>query len=414
MRVEKTLIKVFLFDRSSLKFSLGVVLGLAFSISVILSTIGIMDGFLYGLKSSLKSSQGDVLILSREGFFDNSESIDEELDILQVPKDERTRLIQTEGFLVHERQSRGVVIKGIDTDSFAQVTEVELDQRLKTQSLESGVDGVVIGKSLSQDFGLSLGDQLILTFAQGSRDMRGLPSMRRFQVVQVLQHNIHEQDERYVYMDLRRLQEILNVENKFNILTFNIDHQGLTLDRNPVDYVQNIERFFPRVQQRLHWDYVVRPFWHDFSSLIEAVGAQKGMISLILQIIVVISVFNVIALIIYFNEKKAKQVFLFQALGMSRRRLSRAWLLFAILIWGVSSVVSLGFVAFFSWGLKNLAFLHLPGDVYHLGSLSLRIQLGDYFLVFGLTLAWILLVAWISFFRLRKKPILAGLREEFA
>ena len=421
MRVEKTLLQIFLFDRSSFKFSFGVMVGLAFSISVILATIGIMDGFVYGLKSALKEGQGDLTIRSRDGFFNSSQFsiLDEELNILGVSSEQRTPMIFTEGFLLHGGQTRGVLVRGVEANSFANVTSFNLSELNQEKVNSRTLPSVVIGKKLAKDFQLSPGDDVTITFAQGSRQVRGLPLMVRLIVVDVVSHNIHEQDERTLYLDLSQLQGILGTPERFNAYSFNVPvsdsvNSLTSFHRDPIGHTQKVESFFPRVRQRLGWDFVVRPFWHDFSSLIEAVEVEKGMISLILQIIVLISVFNVVALIIYFNEKKARQIFLFQAMGMSRSRLSRAWLLFALLIWASASLVSLGFVAFFDWALLNVALLHLPSDVYHLGSLSLKINLQDYMIVFGATLIWILLVAWIAFFRMRRKSLLSGLREEFS
>ena len=46
--------KTLLWDKASFKFAIGVWLGLSFSIAVILSTIGIMDGFITTMKSGPK------------------------------------------------------------------------------------------------------------------------------------------------------------------------------------------------------------------------------------------------------------------------------------------------------------------------------------------------------------------------
>lgn len=63
------LLKIF-FQQSSLRqFALAATLGLAFSIAVVLSTVGIMDGFTSALRQGLRKSQGDVSLYSRFGFF---------------------------------------------------------------------------------------------------------------------------------------------------------------------------------------------------------------------------------------------------------------------------------------------------------------------------------------------------------
>ena len=61
---------LFFADSASRRLLFGVCLGVSFSISVILATIGIMDGFDLTLKKGLHMAEGDVFIYSRFGTFD--------------------------------------------------------------------------------------------------------------------------------------------------------------------------------------------------------------------------------------------------------------------------------------------------------------------------------------------------------
>ena len=47
------------------KFFIAATIGLGFSLAVILSTIGLMDGFEKGLKISLREHRGDIQVKSR-------------------------------------------------------------------------------------------------------------------------------------------------------------------------------------------------------------------------------------------------------------------------------------------------------------------------------------------------------------
>ena len=60
--------KIFLSEKSSMQFSICIIIGMAFSIAVILCTVGIMDGFVSSLKGNLRKATGDILAYSSEGF----------------------------------------------------------------------------------------------------------------------------------------------------------------------------------------------------------------------------------------------------------------------------------------------------------------------------------------------------------
>lgn len=68
----------------------------------------------------------------------------------------------------------------------------------------------------------------------------------------------------------------------------------------------------------------------------------------------------------------------------------------------------------FNWSLQNLEFLQIPGEIYVLSSLSISLDLMAYVTVYGVSLFWILLAAFIGYLRLKRRPIIQGLRQEFS
>ena len=138
------------------------------------------------------------------------------------------------------------------------------------------------------------------------------------------------------------------------------------------------------------------------------------MIGLILQLVVVISIFNVLAFVIYINEKRSRELFLFQALGMSHKNIFSYMLMVVFSIWIISCVLAMGFVVLFDFSLSYFSLFELPGDIYTLGNLTINLEMTDYIVVFGIAFLWLFSMAWFGLIKLRKKSILQGLRREFA
>ncbi len=158
--------RIFLAGKASTRFCIGVVLGLSFSIAVILSTIGIMDGFEDTLKRGLKNTVGELILHSAHGFF----SIDGQL--LEMRKkfqvDSFSPSVQMEAFVISEERSKGVLVKGVDRKPFEKVTGIKLN-------LER--NEVAIGSELAKYFSLKVGDKIVLAFANGNRNFEGLPRL---------------------------------------------------------------------------------------------------------------------------------------------------------------------------------------------------------------------------------------------
>ncbi|PIK14921.1 FtsX-like permease family protein [Halobacteriovorax sp. JY17] len=400
---QSTLLKLFLSDKGTRRFAVGVIFGFAFSIAVILGNIGIMDGFESSLRIGLKKSNGDLTIHSRYGFFDFESYLKHELEIANI--NTFSSIVQTEGFIIKNEVSKGVMIKGIEESSYKKVTG--LDLKLKN-------DEVILGSELAKFLKVSIGDPIVLAFANGNSQVSGLPSLKRYHVSGFVEHGIYQRDLRTLYIKKSVLQKDLDVENRVNLISLNISDNQDEFLSNPVDYSLKIEKVIDGFKGSIGRSYIVKPYWKEFSTLITAVKEEKFFISIILQIIVVISIFNVLAFVVFLNEKRSRELFLFKALGMSQKKVRQGWMYLMSIIWIASCFLAAAFVQVFNWGLVNLPYFKLPGDVYTLGSLSINLDLFDYSIVFFISYLWLFLISWFALLVMSKKSVLTGLRKEFA
>jgi len=386
----KSVLAIFFKDPSIIKFILGVIAGLAFSISIVLGTIGIMDGFETTLKEGLRKATGEIYFYSSKGLFEFEEkyqAILKSSGVLQF-----SPVFQTEGFVIKGEKSRGVLVKGIDFDSFFEVTNLKI-------SIKD--DEIAIGSELAKTLDLKVGEELAIALANGNRGIKGLPEINRLRIGGVITHGIYEKDLRITYVSRNMLQKLVNAGTQINSVILNAPK-----NRNLKDY-----KYFLR--EKLNDRFIVKIFWEEYSSLIEAVGVEKKMIGLIFQLVVIISIFNVFAFIIFLNERKAQEVFLLKALGMPNKRVFQIWLLIILGIWVASCFFSIILIEIFGFIIGNLSILQIPGEIYHLGQLKISLLVRDYLLVFGLSLLWLLILFVLGYSRLKTRSILEGLRKEF-
>ncbi len=381
---ESVFLSIMLRDRKSKFFLVAVVVGIAFSLAVILGTLGIMDGFEKTLKSGLKRSEGEVLLSSRSGFFDPTGIVAKRLEEIGVT--EVTELIQVEAFLLFNDKPKGVLVRAIDPESFNKVTGLDV----KPQG-----HGAYVGAALMKELDLKPGESFALTLA----DDKGSAKIERFSTIAPVSHGLFEKDSRFIYLSRDTLDSLLHLSGLVNLVLMNSPNGDL-------------DTFLWTLDNKFNLDYLVKPYWSDFVTLLEAVEIEKVMIGLVLQIIVVVSLFNVIAFTSFLNEKRAKDLFLLRALGLSRADLRLNWLALMLIIWVLGCLLSFVFIAFFKFALLNLSIFELPGEVYHLARLTLEVDLFDYALVFGGALMWLVLLSLRNFKKLAGPSILSGLRSE--
>jgi ABC-type lipoprotein release transport system permease subunit len=393
-----SLLKIVLHGRSSGKILLATILSFSFSIAVILCTFGLMDGFDHLLKSGLRHSSGDILISNRTGFFALNQDLNSELQAIHPIA--VAPVIQTEAFALVGETSKGVLIRGIESDSFLEATGLRV-------RIPPG--GVIVGEELARQLGIQTGDSLALTFAKGNQSSDFLPLIQSFTVAGVTKHGIYQKDLRFVYLNRSELSSLLELGEKVNLVILSVE----PVER-PLESLENVSQKQLTLRSVLSPDYLVRPFWNEYNFLIEAVKVEKFSISLILQLIVVIAVFNIIAFVIFIMEKKAQDFFFLRAIGLSLSHLMRFWFFSVLLIWGLSCLGAYLAAYFFNWCLQNVSFLQVPGEIYVLSSLRLKLDFMAHLTVYGVSLFWILAAASVGYWRLKRKSIIQGLRQEFS
>jgi ABC-type lipoprotein release transport system permease subunit len=393
-----SLLKIVLHGRSAGKILLATLLSFSFSIAVILCTFGLMDGFDHLLKTGLRHSSGDLLITSKKGFFkleDDLQRVIKTSDPLAI-----SSIIQTEAFALHEGVSKGVLVRGVDDRDFSEATGVKF-------ALKEGE--IVIGKELALALKVKPGDAIALTFGKGNESSDSLPSVRLFTVSQVIQHGIYQKDLRFVYIDREEIADILNVGSWINLL--------IVTYKDPIKPLVELEEIQAKqyeIRRQVPIQYFVRPFWSEYSYLIEAVKIEKLSITLILQLIVVVAVFNIIAFVIYIMEKKSQDFFFLRAIGLSLNQLVYFWFVTMTLLWFFACIGAYILAEFFNWSLANLSFLQIPGEIYVLSALQIKLDVKSYATVYILSLLWVLISGAIGYWRLKRRPIMQGLRQEFS
>lgn len=387
-----SLLKIILEGKASIRFFIGVILSLGFSISVILSTIGLMDGFEQTLKDGLRKSTGDIFIYNRSGFF-SEKKISNELTKIKL---NYTPIAQIEAFAMNEFKSKGVLIKGIQNNSFRKITGMNI----KVES-----DKVAIGVELAKILNLKINDYITLAFAKSRKQNSLGPIIVSYQIQKIVKHGIYDKDLRFIYINSKDIAKVLNLPtDKFNVFIGKFD-KAYSDD----EIIKKIDK----LDEKLKGEYIIRPFWSEFETLLEAVEVEKFSITLILQLIVIVAIFNIFSFIIFISEKKSKDIFMLRALGLSIKQIRYFWICSVFFIWSIGCIISLILTFIFNYLLGVLPVFQLPGDIYVLSQLSLKLNFKDTAFIFFASLIWIIVISLLASLRSRKKSLIHGIRSEY-
>lgn len=387
-----TFVRVFLDRRSTWRLLGFTVCGFAFSQAVILGTIGLMDGFENALKEGLRRTAGDAVLTSRGGFFKIDFRLEERLRQGGVVA--QAAILQTEAFALSNGASRGVLLRGIKPASFSAVTSLHIQP----------AEGVAVGSALAQEWNLRPGADLTLVLARGAES--DIPQFLPLKVGQIVSHGMHEKDARMVYVDYDLLASSLGLVGKNNLMLLKFGSKTRT--------AADLERTVTTLSHELGMGWNVRSSWEEFSGILEAVQVEKTSIAVVLQLIVLVAVFNIAAFLITLRAGKAQEYFLFRAVGLPEKRFFVFGSILLTFVWGLSCVGACLLVALFDWLLAHASFLQVPGDIYIFSTLRLLLDFSDYVAVFVPALLWVALLGWLTARKLKREPLVMSLRQEFA
>lgn len=360
--------------------------------TVILATIGLMDGFELTLKKALTHSNGDIKFIPINDFFNLNEELKKKLEDTQ--KGIYSGVLEIESFVLLENESKGVLLRGVETEIFKQITG------LPTGKLK---DGVMIGKEFQERYQLNVGDSLVLLLSTQRQKSRRRTHLETFVINGIVEHGIHEKDLRYIYIDKRKLEKTVGYRpGSANVGLVKLD-KFTKLD-------QAIDVLNKAFGETLHF----RPYWSEFRTMLEAVEMEKYSISLVLQLIVLVAIINIMGFIIFIAETKAQEFFMLRALGLSMKSYRRFWYILLLGIWFFSCLVAKGFLVVLDRIILKLPFLKFPGDIYVLSDFRISLTVLDYIYVFGLACGWVIGIGFFTMKRQSKKTLLSGLRQGFS
>jgi lipoprotein-releasing system permease protein len=129
-----------------------------------------------------------------------------------------------------------------------------------------------------------------------------------------------------------------------------------------------------RIEATLGWPYWAQDWMQKNHNFFSALKLEKTVMFIILRLIVVVAAFNVASSLIMMVMEKQKDIAILKAMGATDGQIRKIFVFKGMMIGviGTSIGVCLGF--FLCWLLARYQFIHLPGDVYYLTTLPVKLK----------------------------------------
>lgn len=368
--------------------------GVTVGVAALISTLAVMTGFKEDLRDKILGTNSHVVVSDRiqDDMRDYRQVADEVLKVPHVVS--ATPFIFRQVLLSSDTNVFGVVLRGIDPEKEAKVTEIgknliegklEYLSRPPLPSDEIAPEGepakvypgIIIGKELAGRLGAFLGDKINIVSPVGKEGesvgkslggpMGFTPKIRKFQVVGIFDSGMYEYDSSLAYISIPEAQHFFNLPD---VVT------GIEVKVDDIFIAGKVAR---DIEARLDFPHQARDWMKLNRNLFSALELEKVMMFVILVLIILVASFNIVSTLTMTVVEKNREIAILKAMGATRRSIMRIFMLEGLIIGGVGVVLGIPLGLAVCWTLQK--FYTLPGDIYYISHLPVKIHAVDVILV---------------------------------
>jgi lipoprotein-releasing system permease protein len=230
-------------------------------------------------------------------------------------------------------QARGVVTKGIDAGGERQSDEAL--QRIVAGKLDfspdaDGIEALLVGKQLADEWKVTPGDYVTLTSPQGRLTPFGLiPRTRRFRVAGVFDSGFYDYDENWCFLTLAAAQELSGAGDVVNVLEFRLKHPELAGE------------VAEQVRQAAGPGYSATTWMEENRALFRALRLEKLVTAIFIGLITFVAGLNILVVLSMTVTDKARDIAVLMSMGARREQIRKIFLWQGISIGATGTIAGL-------------------------------------------------------------------------
>jgi len=230
-------------------------------------------------------------------------------------------------------ESRGVVAKGIEPareEAADEALHKLSSGKLDFQADADGIDALLVGKQLADDWRLAPGDYVTLTSPQGRLTPFGLlPRTRRFRVAGIFDSGFYDYDANWCFLKMDAAQALAGAANVVNVLEFRL--------RNP-EAAPAIAR---EIGRQAGIGFATATWMEQQRALFRALRLEKLVTAIFIGLITLVAGLNILVVLSMTVTDRAKDIAVLRSMGSRSRQLRNIFLLQGFTIGATGTILGL-------------------------------------------------------------------------
>lgn len=350
------------------------VAGVSVGVAALITTLSVMNGFQTDIKDKVIGAQSHILVFGRmspEVYQKNIALIEQIPEVAAAAPH-----IYGQAIITYAGQSLGLIIRGLDPAQEKKINN--LADSLTEGSFEpadwpeNAPPPLVLGTELAAGMGADIGDEVVLISPQSISTSAGMfPKMKKFRISGLLKTGYYEFDNTIAYTLLPHASDFLGLK------------QGTTGVAVKLHNINDAERVAEKISNVVGHGYNVRTFAQLNSTLYAALKLEKTMMFIILFLIIGVASLNIASNLILLGTEKLRDIGIMRAIGASPKMIRSIFMWEAMVIATLGIVLGILLACLLCWMIATFNIVELPGDIYYLTKVPVRMQWLDILAVVG-------------------------------
>ena len=275
-------------------------------------------------------------------------------------------------------RAQGVVLKGVDPALEAKRNEAL--QRIVSGAADfapdgNGLDAVVVGKILAEEFGLRTGDYVMLTSPSGRLTPFGMvPRSRRLRIAGIFDSGFYDYDANWGFATLGAVQGMAGVGDVASVLEFRIAD------------VDRADQMAALLADKAGSGYVSTTWMDENRALFRALRLEKLVTAFFIGLITFVAGLNILVVLTMTVSDRARDIAVLMAMGARRQQIRSVFVLLGVAVGGFGTALGLLVGYTLAWAANAYRLIPLDPQVYSVPFVPFHANASDAFWIVGAAL----------------------------
>ncbi|GAB2732706.1 lipoprotein-releasing ABC transporter permease subunit [Melaminivora jejuensis] len=348
-------------------------LGIALGVAALIIVLSVMNGFQKEVRDRMLSVVSHIEIFAPGG----AALGDVQRTLAEVRANPNVvgaaPFVAAQALLARGEDMRGVLVRGIDPQLEAQVTDLAAENVEGLKALLPDEFGVILGLDLAQQLGVRVGDAVTLIAPSGQITPAGIvPRLKQMRVVGTFSSGHYEYDSALALLHHRSAERIFRLEGP----------TGVRLKLKDLHQAPQVAR---QLADTLSGHLLIRDWTQQNKTWFAAVQLEKRMMFIILTLIVAVAAFNLVSTLVMTVQDKRADIAILRTLGASPASIMGTFVVQGAMVGVIGTLAGLGLGLVVAFNIdvivpaieRALQTSFLPRDIYLISRMPSEPQSSD-------------------------------------